>query len=286
LATVEFIDHRIATSYWNGISMHVKAVLFDWAGTTVDFGSRAPVQVFMEVFDRIGIQVTEAEARGPMGKAKREHIASVISLPRIAALWEERFGMAPTGADVDALYADFLPLQLAVLSKGSDVIPGIPQLIEALRNQGLKIGSSTGYTRALMEAVVPVAKAQGYEPDCVVCSDEVSSGRPQPWLNFKACELLDVYPPQSVIVVDDTPIGIQAARNAGMWAVGVSMTGNGLGLSQADASALPEADLTSRLERITSEYLAAGAHFVVRSATELLSLLPTVNQQLERGIQP
>ncbi len=266
--------------------MKIQAVLFDWAGTTVDYGSRAPVQVFLEIFRRIGIPISEAEARGPMGQAKREHIASVLSLPRVAGLWKEKFGSIPESADVDRLYADFLPLQLSVLSQGSDVIPGIPQLIDDLRARGLKIGSSTGYTRALMAAVIPNALEQGYAPDVVLCSDEVPAGRPMPWLNLRACEALNVYPPASVVVVDDTPIGIQAARNAGMWAVGITMTGNGLGLSQADTESLPSDELEQRLGQLEADYLAAGAHFVLKKATDLIPVLDEVNSRMASGVRP
>ncbi len=261
-------------------SIQIQAVLFDWAGTTVDYGSRAPVKVFLEIFHTLGIDITESEARGPMGQAKREHIASVLAVPRVAALWREKFGVSPESADVDRLYANFLPLQLSVLSKGSDVIPGIPELIAELRRRGLKIGSSTGYTRALMEAVIPAAREQDYAPDVVVCSDEVYAGRPMPWQNFRACEALGVYPPTAVLVVDDTPIGIQAARNAGMWAVGVTMTGNGLGLSQSDAESLTDADLNRRLNQLDEEYRSAGAHFVLRSAVDLVPVLDEINRRL------
>lgn len=262
--------------------MKINAVLFDWAGTTVDYGSRSPVQVFIEIFHRLGIAITEAEARGPMGQAKREHIASVMSLPRVSKLWQEKFGKSPTSSDVDQLYADFLPLQLSVLSQGSAVIPGVPSVVDELRSRSLKIGSTTGYTRALMEAVILPARQQGYEPDVIVCSDEVSAGRPMPWLNFRACEALGVFPPSSVLVIDDTPIGIQAARNAGMWAVGVTMTGNGLGLSQKDAESLSEDDLNKRLSLIEQEFLASGAHFVIRSAADLIPVLDRLNSQMKQ----
>ena len=63
----------------------IRAVLFDWAGTTVDHGSRAPVEVVVEVFRRAGVAVTDAEARAPMGRAKREHLDAVLSTPRVAS---------------------------------------------------------------------------------------------------------------------------------------------------------------------------------------------------------
>ncbi len=46
---------------------HLKAVVFDWAGTVIDFGSFAPMGVFVEAFSRFGIEVSIAEAREPMG---------------------------------------------------------------------------------------------------------------------------------------------------------------------------------------------------------------------------
>ena len=49
----------------------VDAVIFDWAGTVVDFGSRAPAGAFVEVFRRHGVAISIAEARGPMGSEKR-----------------------------------------------------------------------------------------------------------------------------------------------------------------------------------------------------------------------
>src|SRR5262245_12563345 len=157
----------------------LKAVIFDWAGTTVDYGSRAPTQVFVEIFRRRGVQITEAEARGPMGAAKRDHIAALVALPRIAAQWKAHCGRDPGQPDVTLMYEEFLPLQKETLARnGSDVIPGVPEAIEKLRQQGVKIGSTTGYTRELMEVVAPLAARGGYAPEVIVCSDDVPAGRP------------------------------------------------------------------------------------------------------------
>lgn len=250
-----------------------KAILFDWAGTTVDYGSLAPTKVFVEIFAQRGIEITVEEARGPMGRAKHEHIAMVAALPRIAALWEQRYGHVATEADVMAMYHDFLPLQKKVLAQGSSVIPGIPEAITELRKLGLKIGSTTGYTRELMDVVVPIAATQGYKPDAVVCSDEVSQGRPAPWMNVLAAERLGVYPLSSIMIVDDTPVGIEAGKNAGMTAVAVSLTGNAMGLSESDVNALQPAERNRRLSEIEAQFVSAGADHVIQSVTELPKLL-------------
>ena len=203
----------------------IRAILFDWAGTTVDHGSRAPVEVFLEVFRRAGVEVSAAEVRGPMGRAKRDHIEALLALPRVAEAWYATHGRLPGPADVDRLYADFLPLQGAVLKRHGDVIAGVPEVVAECRSRGIKIGATTGYTRALMEVAAPLARAGGFEPDVIVCADDVPRGRPAPWMIFRAAERLDVYPMSDVVVVDDTPVGIEAGLNAGAWTVAVTRTG-------------------------------------------------------------
>ena len=254
-------------------SSNITAVLFDWAGTTVDFGSRAPTEVFVEIFRRRGVDVTVEEARGPMGRAKHEHISMVARLPRVSALWEQLHGSSPTEADVLSMYHDFLPLQKQILEKGSDVILGVPAAIDELRTQGIRIGSTTGYTRELMDVVVPIAAAQGYEPEVIVCSDEVTAGRPAPWMNLRAAELLNVYPFSSIAIVDDTPVGIEAGKRAGMVTVAVSLTGNALGMSEAEVAGLSALELEQRLSQIEAEFLSVGADYVIPSVVDLPKLI-------------
>jgi len=252
----------------------LKAVLLDWAGTTVDHGSCAPTAVFIEIFRRRGVAITTAESREPMGRGKRDHIATIAAMPRVARLWEEQHGRIPSDADIEAMYVEFLPLQKETLSRlGSDVIPGVPDAIRELRAMGLKIGSSTGYTRELMDVVAPRAAQQGYSPDVILCADDVPAGRPAPWLNFLACQKLNVFPPASVVVVDDTAVGIQAGLNAGMLTVAVTETGNQMGLSQQEFAAIPENDRKQRLETIATEFRQLGADFVLPSVVQLPELI-------------
>jgi phosphonoacetaldehyde hydrolase len=260
----------------------IQAVILDWAGTTVDYGSLAPTQVFVEVFRRRGVEVTVAEARGPMGSAKRDHIAAVARLPRVAARWRELYGHEPTEQDLRAIYDEFLPLQKQTLAaSGAEVIPGVAEAIAELRRRGLKIGSTTGYTRELMEVVVPIAARGGYRPDVIICSDDVSAGRPAPWMNIRAAERLGVYPLSSILAVDDTPLGIAAGLNAGAWTVAISQTGNALGLSATEAARLSADELSSRLKLIEGEFRAAGAHFVLRSVADL----PERWNEIERAVE-
>lgn len=264
----------------------LQAVIFDWAGTVVDYGSRAPAQVFVEVFRRQGVHITIAEAREPMGRAKRDHLATIVAMPRVAAVWREVHGRSANESDIDSMYYEFLPLQKELLKMSSEVIPGVPAAVAACRQHGLRIGTTTGYTRELMEVVVPAAKQGGFDPELVVCADDVVAGRPAPWMLFRAAELLGSYPMCTVIAVDDTPVGIVAGRNAGMWTVAVAKTGNALGLSEQEVQALPTAELESRLQSIRAEFYDAGAHYVIDGVADLPPLLNQIIERLQRGDMP
>lgn len=254
----------------------IVAVLLDWAGTTVDHGSRAPAAVFVEIFRRRGVEITVAEARGPMGRAKLDHIAAVAALPRVADAWLGVHGRPPERGDVEAMYHEFLPLQREVLARETIVIPGVVEAVATCRALGVRIGATTGYTRALMDVVAPLAAAQGYAPDVTICADDVPRGRPAPWMNLRAAEALDAWPLQRVVAVDDTPVGIEAGANAGCITVAVTRTGNALGLSLEEVQALPAGDLSSRLATIAAEFRAAGADHVLESVADLPDLVRTL----------
>jgi phosphonoacetaldehyde hydrolase len=259
----------------------IQAIMFDWAGTVVDHGSRAPTQVFIELFKRNGIEITEAEARGPMGKAKREHISDIFRLPRVSALWNGLQGRDPSEADIDGLYMSFLPLQKDTLAEHCDVIQGVPEVVAEARRRGYKIGSSTGYTRMLMETVAPLAAAGGFAPDTILCADDVPAGRPAPWLIFQACERMDAYPMSSIVVVDDTTVGIEAGLNAGCWTVAVTRTGNSLGLSEQEVEALEKDDLDARLADARETFELLGADYVIETVADLLPILDAIQTQID-----
>ena len=185
-------------------------VVLDWAGTTIDHGCLAPAAVFQKIFSQRQVPVTVAQARGPMGMAKREHIQAVAALPDVARRWQETHGHAVSESDIDAMYADFLPMQKAILADYAQMIPGVTEAIEHLRSLGLKIGSSTGYTQELMQIVSPAAAQQGYTPDFVLCAEDAPRGRPAPYLLFLAAMKMDIYPMSQIVKVDDTVVGIEA----------------------------------------------------------------------------
>src|SRR6266542_686406 len=200
----------------------IRAVLLDWAGTTMDYGCMAPAVVFVEVFKRQGVPITMEEARAPMGAHKRVHIQKITELDSVAQRWHAKHGRRPTDADVDAMFAEFVPLQLACLSDYSELIPGALDAIGEMRGRGIKIGSTTGYLAEMMDINRKDAARQGYEPDSTVCASDVPAGRPYPYMCLQNMINLQVWPVSACVKVDDTVPGVEEGLNAGMWTVGLA----------------------------------------------------------------
>lgn len=264
----------------------VQAVILDWAGTAVDHGCRGPVAVFSRAFERFGLIPTTEEVRAPMGREKREHVAAMLSMPRLAALWKEKNGHAPDDADVSAVFAAVSELMPGTLADYAEPVPGCVEAMARLRDMGVKVGSCTGYSRAMMENLLPRAAAAGYVPDCVVAADEVPSGRPWPWMCQANCRQLGVFPPEAVIKVGDTVADIEEGLNAGHWVAAVTRTSNALGLTAEEAAWMEPAELASREAELGKTFREAGAHFVISSVADLPELVTAVTERLRQGERP
>lgn len=270
----------------NPSPLSLQAVVFDWAGTVIDFGSLAPMDAFVQLFARYGVRIDVAEARVPMGLAKWDHIHALGQAPRIAAEWQRVHGRPFDNADCDTLYEVFTPMNAASVRDHAQLIPGALATVQALRARGLKIGSTTGYNRPIMEVVQPLAAAQGYVPDNLVCAGDMDSARPGPLMMVRTLSDLQVWPPAAVVKVDDTVPGLQEGRAIGCWVVGLAISGNTLGLTQDQWLATPEPEQNRLRAQATAELRAGGAHEVIDSVADLLPVLAAIEARLARGERP
>jgi phosphonoacetaldehyde hydrolase len=264
----------------------LKAIILDWAGTTMDYGCYAPAVVFVQVYERKGVPITMAEAREPMGAHKKVHIRMISKMDGVAERWEKVHGRRPTEEDVDAMFEDFVPLQLACLADYADLIPGCLEAVADFRTRGLKIGSTTGYTGEMMELLLAEAKTRGYEPDASVCATDVPAGRPYPFMCLKNAIDLQVYPMEATVKVGDTLPDIDEGLNAGMWTIGLAKTGNEIGLSEAEIAALAPDVYEAKLARAYKRMHQTGAHYVVDGISDVPPLLDDINARLARGERP
>ncbi|HVU90519.1 MAG TPA: phosphonoacetaldehyde hydrolase [Pirellulales bacterium] len=265
----------------------IRLIVFDWAGTTVDHGCFAPVVPFVEALGHFGVQVTIDEAREPMGLGKRDHLKTLLQMPRIREQWQARHGRAWTEEDLDRAYHEqFVPRQLASVRDHSELIPGLLDAVAWLRNRGIKIGTSTGYFGDAARLAYAAAAEQGFRPDHNVTPDEVATGRPAPWMIYRNMEALGVYPASAVVKIGDTVPDIAEGLNAGVWSVGVTHTGSDVGLSAKDYAALAPAEREARADRARIRLVNAGAHLVIPSICDVPALIATIERWLAEGELP
>jgi phosphonoacetaldehyde hydrolase len=265
----------------------VDGVIFDWAGTTVDFGCFAPVQVFLQIFHEAGVEATMAEARAPMGMLKRDHIRAMLDMPRIKAQWEEKKGRPVQPEDVEELYSNFEPKLLASLDQFTEPLPGVVETVHNLREKGLKIGSTTGYTDSMMRILTAGAKSKGYAPDYWITPDSTRSlGRPYPYMIFRNIEALRLNAPWTVVKVGDTTTDIEEGNRAGVWSVGVIVGSSQLGLSQAEFEEMAASDRAVAVQAAENAFLDAGADFTIKTISELPVTIGWIDSLIQAGIRP
>jgi phosphonoacetaldehyde hydrolase len=264
----------------------IQLVIFDWAGTTVDFGCFAPVTAFQQTFARHGVEVTVAQVRGPMGLSKKDHLRLLLELPEVAARWHEVQGRDWNVQDLEDLYNDFLPLQLQEIESHSRLVPGLLDCVAELRRRGIRIGATTGYFRQAAERLYPAARQQGFVPDHCLCGEEVPAGRPAPWMIFRAMEALGVYPPVVVVKVGDTVPDIAEGRNAGVWSVGVTRSSSEVGCTEEEFERLPEPQRQEKLTSARNKLFDAGAHSVIETVADLPAVLSDLARAVQRGENP
>ena len=269
----------------------LKAAILDWSGTTADAHVIAPAKVFKDVFQKHQVPITMQEARLPMGLRKDLHIQKILEIPDVKNRWREIKGSNPTAEDVDTLFADFVPMQLACLSDYTTLLPGTVETVDTLKNKHkLKIGSTTGFTKVMVDVLLKDAKKQGYTPDFSVAGDEVENDmgfRPAPFMVYKNLVNLGVFPIQSVVKVDDTIGGVGEGLNAGCWSVGICGLSNYTDIDTIEEwDRMADPEKTERVDRSRDRLLTSGAHYVVDSITDLPDVVADINSRLSNGEKP
>lgn len=261
-------------------TQRLEAIIFDWAGTMVDFGSFAPTQIFVDAFmQAYGFNLSLDEARRPMGLGKWQHIEALGRDPDVGARWARQFGRTMSAEDVQHIYKTFIPLQVERVGEHSDLIPGVLTLVRALRDQGLKIGSTTGYPRQVMERLMALAAARGYAPDCTICADDLPAGaRPGPWMALANVQNLQISAVSHCVKVDDTAPGIAEGLNAGMWTVGLALSGSPAGWTLAEYEQADDAKRQVVRDRVRVMFKSVGAHFVIDTVADLPEVLLAIEK--------
>ena len=264
----------------------LEAVIFDWAGTTVDHGSLAPVRALTELFRSHDIPLSDADARRDMGIFKKDHIRRILALPHVESQWRGNTGQRPGEQEVESLFAEFVPRQVGILEDYSQVIDGVAEAARRLRERGLRVGSTTGYTRPMLDMLVMRAASQGYRPELAFCPGDAAGGRPHPGMCLRIALEFRLSATAAAVKIGDTVSDVEEGLNAGMWTIGIAATGNQVGLSAPDLAALPEEERRGRIAAARAVLMQAGAHYVIDSAAHCEAVLDEIDDRLAAGERP
>ena len=270
------------------MTKHIEALIFDWAGTVVDFGCFAPTQIFVDSFKTaFDFELSLDEARKPMGLGKWHHIEALSKDDEVQRRWQAQFGRVMSTQDIDHIYETFIPLQKERIAAHSKLIPGFLAVLNECRTRGYKIGSTTGYPRQVMDRLAADAAKQGYVPDCLICADDLAAGgRPGPWMALDCVLQLKARSVRHCIKIDDTTPGIAEGVNAGMWTIGVALSGNLCGLTEDAFKALSQAQKNKLRAPAEKTLRDAGAHVVIDTVADLLPALAQIDQWIKSGQKP
>lgn len=249
--------------------VEIKAVVFDWAGTLIDFGSHAPMGAFVDLFHRHGIKIRIEDARGPMGLPKWDHIFALGQLTHVREQWKEIHRREFNNHDVDRLYEEFIPMNLIAIQNHVSLVPGALETINWLRERGIKVGTTTGYSREIMDVVLPLVEAQGFVPDSLLCAGDLPITRPTPLGMYKTLIDLQVWPAASVIKVDDTVPGLLEGREAGCPTVGVLASGNEAGITLENWLEMEAGERDALRYRVAKQLDAARPDLLIDTVEDL-----------------
>ena len=264
----------------------IAAVFFDWAGTTVDHGSIAPVKALENVFAAHGIAVPRPLVRRHMGLAKKDHIRKLLAEPAVAESWIALQHSPPEERDVEAMYARFEPQMMELLAGYATVITGVVETVEDLRARGIRIAGTTGYTRPMLDNLELLAAKQGYHTDRSLAPEDAGGGRPYPWMCYRLAMELRIFPLSACVKVGDTESDMAEGHNAGMWTIGVTRSGNAVGMAEKDWAMLDEAQQSKLLSQAEHELRLAGAHYTVETAAHLQPALQEIERRIAIGERP
>jgi phosphonoacetaldehyde hydrolase len=149
------------------------------------------------------------------------------------------------------------------------------------------VGSCSGYPREVLNQLLPQAEGAGLKPDYVVAGDELEAGgRPGPFMALANVLALGIGDVRACVKVDDTVPGIEEGLRAGMWTVGLSLSGNEVGYSVQEFASAPEEEVEARVAVAEAKLKKSGAHYVVRSVADLPAVLAQIATEMRAGKMP
>ncbi|VVB95256.1 Phosphoglycolate phosphatase [uncultured archaeon] len=208
-----------------------KAVIFDMDGVLVD-SMRYHADAWITVFAEIGIHINREDIYDIEG-SNHEGIIRLVF---------RKAGRTPKPDDFKTLAKK----KNEVFTKTNKVsaFPGIYECLELLKNRCL-LGVVSGSDRAVVMELLLRFFPETF--DAVVTGNDVKEGKPSPEPYLKAVGMLKVAKDEC-IVIENAPLGVESAKRAGLFCIGIP--------TYVEAQRLNEADVVLANHSMLKKYLA------------------------------
>ncbi|MDR0703706.1 MAG: 2-aminoethylphosphonate--pyruvate transaminase [Planctomycetaceae bacterium] len=264
----------------------IECVILDWAGTTVDYGCFAPVGAFLRMFRQFHLDVTTAQIRRSMGLAKIDHIRTIMNDADMTKQFLTNYSRQWFESDIVKMNEYFEQYLFETLREFARPLPYVLETAERLRGRGIKIGSTTGYTEAMMQIVCVEAAAQGYHVDHLETPDTFSGGRPSPFMIFRNMERLKIDSVKKIVKVGDTIADIREGYHAGCFSIGIIEGSSELGLSLEEFIQTTPDKIEIKKRNIAKRMFDAGADYVLNNISELPDCIEKIEQKITGKTAP
>jgi phosphonatase-like hydrolase len=187
----------------------IRLIVLDIGGTIIEDRGNVP-DVLRRSLANHGVASTPEEISRWRGASKREMIRHFVDRQAL-----------PASADRDKLTAviyDEFTAEIIAVYKSVPPIAGAEDAIRELRRRGFLLATTTGFDRAITDSIFDRLDWKKHFA-ATICSDEVTQGRPAPFMLFHAMEAVRIGSVAEVMAVGDTPLDLQAGTNAGLRAV-------------------------------------------------------------------
>lgn len=197
------------------VMQEVKLIVFDLAGTVIEDAGQVPT-AFTAALRTYEIEVTSDSLREVRGASKREVIQRFVER-------QPGVSRADVRSRTEELYNLFRSTLAGIYeADGVREIAGATETFSWLQRRGVRVALNTGFDRTITELLLNSMQWNEDLVNAVVCGDDVTWGRPAPYLIFRAMEKSGVTSVHEVTNVGDTVLDLQAGQNAGvLYNIGV-----------------------------------------------------------------
>lgn len=187
----------------------LQAVIWDLDGTLVDT-AELHFRAWCKLTEKYGLPFTRADFTGTFGWRNPEIIPHLFQIT-------DADGVEKLGDEKEAFYR-------SEAERGVELLPGARERIEEFARAGLLQAIGSSAPRVNIELILQMTGVSSYF-SAIASMEDTQRGKPNPEVFLLAAKKLGVEP-ERCLVVEDAPVGVQAAKAAGMRCLAVTFAGH------------------------------------------------------------